>query len=625
MSTSERNRLTLDRRDLLIGAVVSFAAFVIYRLTMDASLAGLFAPDGGLPRFISEGRVVEYIARTKSGMPWRWASVIASATIGVTYWNARRLGATRATSAGAALALAFGRDFWSQALLPGIQHVFGVCAAAAIACSVRWDHIGRQSLLATGILLLAAAGPTHIDRNVAVVDVARWMFLELNAAVLALAVTGTASLFRANRRIAATVVTTVAGLLLTIPFRGAPSEYAALIPVYVAIAPLVAAGATRLIAWLGSPRFASAMLVLLPLVPLAGNVRHVAAGTDAIVRPYLERLADRARGCPAVIGHVNLTQSLDERVVDAATRDACEVLVLPEARSSLEHLGYRFKTVPMSGDDRPNTNAFDAAVVQFSRLESKLPCVTLRTAEWTDVGNLAGQGRVGVRLGSAPGGGVVLYAGRERALDPWGVRSWGVLAPRVDSVPVSGTESGVPDAVRSATSIRRVDISGGGGASSLTSLDFSGIPKVVIARSLVDDPSTEICPAPRGNGLFDDLEVRREVVSGRRSSFGDGWGPMERVEGGSSRVLQRSEGELLIGLARTLPLEVVVRASHDRHGIIALRINGVMLAMRPLVEPPNEYRWVTPASIWRTGVNQVFVVSQPGIRIGEIAVVQIRP
>jgi hypothetical protein len=179
--------------------------------------------------------------------------------------------------------------------------------------------------------------------------------------------------------------------------------------------------------------------------------------------------------------------------------------------------------------------------------------------------------------------------------------------------------------VRSATSIRRVDISGGGGAPSLTSLDFSGIPAVVLARSLVDDPSAEICPAPRGNGLFDDPEIDREVVSGRRSTFGDGWGPMERVGGASSRVLQQSEGELLIGLARALPLEIVVRASsEDGRGSIALRINGVGLAVRPLLEPLNEYRWITDARIWRAGVNQVFVVSQPGIRIGEIAVVRIR-
>jgi hypothetical protein len=175
-------------------------------------------------------------------------------------------------------------------------------------------------------------------------------------------------------------------------------------------------------------------------------------------------------------------------------------------------------------------------------------------------------------------------------------------------------------ALESFASVQRIEIAGGAAARGtlLTSLDLSGVPSVLLGRSLDARRPATICPAPRG-ALFADPAIRRESIGGRRSSFGDGWDPAERRQGVTTRRLARPEGEVLVSLARAMPIDVVLSVIPDgTGGTITLRINGTAIDTTPLRTDAALYRWTVPASLWKAGVNQVVVLSQPGIRISEI-------
>src|SRR6185295_2398924 len=145
-------------------------------------------------------------------------------------------------------------------------------------------------------------------------------------------------------------------------------------------------------------------------------------------------------------------------------------------------------------------------------------CVTLDATSWTDVTAISSAGRVGILLpGQAAPDGLVIYAGRERPLDPWRPISWTVVPPTLDArvfrrpqddgaLAASLKEDAVdPAAFARVSWVHRIAISGGAspGTSMLTSLDFSGIPSATRARATGATRPATICGAPRGRSLFD--------------------------------------------------------------------------------------------------------------------------
>jgi hypothetical protein len=196
------------------------------------------------------------------------------------------------------------------------------------------------------------------------------------------------------------------------------------------------------------------------------------------------------------------------------------------------------------------------------------------------------------------------------------------------SLTASMAEDRLPSgAVASLADVHRIEIVGGAAARGmlLTSLDFSGVPSVLLGRSLDARRVASVCPAPREEELFTDPDVRRQSI-GHRASFGAGWDTVTRQPGITAWRLKQSEGELLFSLARAMPMDVLLSLLPiEAGGTITLRINGIAVAVKPLITAGGGYRWVVPANLWRAGLNEVFVVSQPGIRVSEIELVRESP
>jgi hypothetical protein len=229
---------------------------------------------------------------------------------------------------------------------------------------------------------------------------------------------------------------------------------------------------------------------------------------------------------------------------------------------------------------------------------------------------------------------VLLYAARIQGLDPWLVTSWGRNAPGIegrsfDRHDVSGNEALAAAAAAdrlpvsrlgSFERVTRIAVSGGVPARGelLTSLDFSGIPALVVARASDAVAKSSICPAPRGDGYFSEQHVQHETVGGRRSTFGYGWGPVDR----EGVRLEQREGELLISLARPRAIDVVLTIVSDGAGAtIGLAVNGSAIETRSLAGDQGTYRWTIPAAAWKTGVNRAVVAAPPGLRVRAIDLV----
>jgi hypothetical protein len=55
---------------------------------------------------------------------------------------------------------------------------------------------------------------------------------------------------------------------------------------------------------------------------------------------------------------------------------------------------------------------------------------------------------------------------------------------------------------------------------------------------------------------------------------------------------------------------------------VTLRVNGTTVAPDSDQPEPNRYHWRTGADIWKEGLNQVFVVGRPGLRVTDIEFVR---
>jgi hypothetical protein len=626
MSTAARGKARLADRDTAVALVVAAIVFAVYEATRAGSLSGLFPPDVAPPRELADPHLLEYLTR-RTGLAgwWHVSSVAAAAAVALSYVTARRLGAATAAAAAAALALGFGREFWQQALLPGIDPFLALSAALCGLASTRLPRTpSRLWPVVSVVCLLLTVGMPHVSA-LRPIEAARWIFIELDAVGLALAATGFWAL-AGGRGVFIPVAAGISALTL---IRGASSPHAALVPVYTVLCPLAALGASTLAGWLGSRR--PIWLVLLPAVPFLGNVRHIVPDTDRDARRMLESFAAHVGRCDRIIGQASrATMPHPDAVPERGA--GCDVLALGEARAALEHLGYRFETVATAEDAAGRT--FD-----LSRLTGRTPCTTLSPTEWTDLTPLTSTGRLGILLtGSAPSDGVLIYAARDRPLDPWRPLSWTAVPPalnthafrRPDDDPILAdslrADALEPAGLESPASIHRIAVTGGATANGgmLMSLDFAGVPSVVRARATGRSRVATICEAPRGRSLFDVPGVTREVIRGGRSFYGAGWDRVVRRDGRDWRPLSTAEAELLFQLARPSALELRITAAAAAAGAaIGIRVNGTSFEPQPLAAGASEHRWTVPPQAWKRGVNQVFVRGPGGLMIAEVVVSRI--
>ena len=276
--------------------------------------------------------------------------------------------------------------------------------------------------------------------------------------------------------------------------------------------------------------------------------------------------------------------------------------------------------------------------MQLSRLVAPGSCIDLPSERWVDIGQLAREGKVAVRLeGSAV---LEMYVGRDTALAPrLRYRSDGSrttlqthnLDPedRADGLPtdrpaaivgltMEGSQSAAPDH---------------------TMLVFGGVPEVAVARrSGADEGTARICSATLGyDGLFGDLARRAERIDWRRNGhdefLGDGW---DGVYPERMRRITDTTAELLLPIWRRDVLHLSVIAvrpewiPRDQLGVIQLEIQGGMLESHSVLRGWTTYEWTIPIEAVELGVNQVYLSVSPvepapeqanrrrGIRVREV-------
>jgi transmembrane protein TMEM260 (protein O-mannosyltransferase) len=165
-----------DRSDRIVAAAVAALTFAVYLLTLYPSVGG-----GGDPfKFQYLGLVLgtahppgyplyvllsHLFSRLPIGTPAYRANVMSAAfgciTAGVVYLVCRRLGARRAPSAGAALALAFGRAFWARSVVAEVYTLNAALFAGVLFALLVWSS-RRGAALYWAAALLALATGNHL-------------------------------------------------------------------------------------------------------------------------------------------------------------------------------------------------------------------------------------------------------------------------------------------------------------------------------------------------------------------------------------------------------------------------------------------------------------------------------
>ena len=276
--------------------------------------------------------------------------------------------------------------------------------------------------------------------------------------------------------------------------------------------------------------------------------------------------------------------------------------------------------------------------MQLYRLMASASCVELPRGAWVDIGHLAREGKVAVRLvGNAV---LEMYVGRDAALAPrLTYRSDGSrttlethdLDPRerVDALPTN----------RPAAIVGLTLEGSRPAAPDHAMLVFGGVPRVAVARrSGPDEATARICSATLGyDGLFGDPARRAERIDWRRNGhdefLGDGW---DGVYPERMRRITDTTAELLLPIWRPDVLHLSVTAARpewiprDQLGMIQLEIPGGMLGSHPVSRGWTTYEWTIPAHSVDFGVNQVCLSVSPvepapeqanrrrGIRVREV-------
>src|SRR5687767_1438380 len=164
------------RMDALWAAAVGGAAFVVYLRTLAPGLVAVL----DTPMFQFIGRVLGvphnpgyplYVLLTYpfsylpvGSLPYRinlFSAIFGALTVSLAFLMARRLGCRRIISAAAALAMAFGHVFWSQAIIAEVYTLDSAIVAGMLLALLAWGQTGRRGFFYTAVALFAAGLGNH--------------------------------------------------------------------------------------------------------------------------------------------------------------------------------------------------------------------------------------------------------------------------------------------------------------------------------------------------------------------------------------------------------------------------------------------------------------------------------
>jgi uncharacterized membrane protein len=164
------------RQDFLWAAAAGVAALAVYVRTLAPGLVG--ASDTPMFQFI--GRVLGvahnpgyplYVLLTYpfsflpvGSLPYRinlFSALLGAVTVSLTCVIARRLGCRTTVSLAAALGLAFGQVFWSQAVIAEVYTLHAAIIAGMLLAILAWARTGQPRFFFTGVALFAAGLGHH--------------------------------------------------------------------------------------------------------------------------------------------------------------------------------------------------------------------------------------------------------------------------------------------------------------------------------------------------------------------------------------------------------------------------------------------------------------------------------
>jgi Protein O-mannosyl-transferase TMEM260-like len=164
------------RPDVLWAVVVGGVALAIYLRTLAPGLVAVV----DTPMFQFIGRVLGvphnpgyplYVFLTFpfsylpiGSLPYRinlFSAILAALTVSLTFLIARHLGCRRIVGAAAALGMAFGHIFWSQAIIAEVYTLNSAILAGVLLALLHWSHTGRHGFFFLAVALFAAGLGNH--------------------------------------------------------------------------------------------------------------------------------------------------------------------------------------------------------------------------------------------------------------------------------------------------------------------------------------------------------------------------------------------------------------------------------------------------------------------------------
>lgn len=243
--------------------------------------------------------------------------------------------------------------------------------------------------------------------------------------------------------------------------------------------------------------------------------------------------------------------------------------------------------------------------------------------EWRDVTESCRTGSVMLRVPA--GRTVVLYAADDRPLEP---RAFDKSQDRISAATTELFPGFDPRG-----HLYRIALGSSGVRTASVLVALGGVPSRVVARV---EPAHSIDRAAIFSidlsGLLRTPDGRTELLMMARDDqaqlTGDGWSPVDFDVVGPYRWMTAPESLLVMPVASTAATHIRVQALRRPHPVaptmMALRVNETRLPPQPIRPGWNAYDWELPASVLRTGTNEMAIVIDKAPGEKTIAIADVR-
>ena len=165
------------RRDAIVASAAGAAAIALYVRTLAPGLtadvdSAVFQLVGrvlgiphnpGYPFYVLVTHAFSYVpVGTLAYRINLFSALLGGVTVGLTFLLARELRCDRTVSFAAALGLATGHVFWSQAVIAEVYTLHAALVAGILLAMLEWGHSGRRGYYFTAVGLLAAGLGNHL-------------------------------------------------------------------------------------------------------------------------------------------------------------------------------------------------------------------------------------------------------------------------------------------------------------------------------------------------------------------------------------------------------------------------------------------------------------------------------